>query len=111
MKWLDDLIDGANAAPEPIAEPPKVLTVWVQTRLPANGDLGHTEAGWYFVEDGVVVLCEESGEPCEGQTHKLAKGEDAKQIAGRLRLRVWRKEEQGASDFNRPLRYGPVGVA
>jgi hypothetical protein len=116
MKWLDDLIDGANAAkaeptPEPIAPaPPKVCTVWIQTRAPSGGDLGGCEAGYYSVANGVLTMCDEEGKPT-GQTHKLAKGEDPKVVAFRLRRRAWLKEQGASSDFNRPLGYARSGVA
>jgi hypothetical protein len=112
VKWLDDLIDGANAAPEPPAEPrpPVVLTVWIQTGLPRDGDLGRTEPGHYFVEAGVVVMCGDDGKPT-GQTHTLAKGEDPKAVARRLRRRAWLQEQGASSDFNRPLGYERSGVA
>jgi hypothetical protein len=120
VQWLDKYLEGTEAKQqaEPIAaqEPRVVRTVWIQTRPPRNGDQGGTEPGWYFVEDGVVVMCsEESGEPT-GKTHTLAKGEDAKQIAGRMRRSAWLKEQNvggvsGDADWNRPLSYARIGVA
>jgi hypothetical protein len=86
-----------------------IQTVWIQTSAPINGDLGRTEPGWYFVEGGEVHMCKESGEPT-GQTQRVAAGDDARVIAGRLRKRAWLKLEQ-ASDFNRPLGYARLGNA
>jgi hypothetical protein len=112
MDWLDVLLERGNEAKqqaEPAAAPRVVLTVWVQTRPPRNGDMGSAEAGHYFVADGVVVMCSEAGKP-NGKTHVLAAGEDPRQIAGRLRRRAW-LAEQGESDFNRPLGYARLGNA
>jgi hypothetical protein len=112
VDWLDVLLERGTEAKrqaEPIERAPRVvLTVWVQT-APRNGDLGRCEPGWYFVEDGVVTMCSEDGKPT-GKTHTLAKGEDPKVIAGRLRRWAWLKEA-GQSDFNRPLDYARFGVA
>jgi hypothetical protein len=40
----------------------RFLTLWIQTRAPVNGDLGGTEAGTYFVEAGLLIMCRENGE-------------------------------------------------
>jgi hypothetical protein len=114
MDWLDTLLERGNEAKrahaEPAAAPERViLTVWIQTREPRNGDLGGTEAGHYFVADGVLTMCSEDGKPT-GKTHRLEPGEDPKVIAGRLRRAAW-LAERGESDFNRPLDYARFGVA
>jgi hypothetical protein len=116
MDWLDNLIDRGNEAakakqqPEPAAVPDRTVhAVWVQTRAPTGSGLGGTEAGYYFVEGGLLVMCSEDGTPT-GKTHVLKEGENPKAIAGRLRRSAW-SAEQGESDFNRPLGYSRLGNA
>jgi hypothetical protein len=121
MSWLDTLLDRGNEAKrlaEPIAPPtvkparqpkPEIKTVWVQTRPARDGDAGGCEAGFYFVIDGVVRMCSESGKPTDKQC-RLGPSDDAHRIAGRLTLQAWSKAA-GERDFNRPLNYSPSGVA
>ncbi len=54
-------------------------------------------------------MCDESGRPT-GKTHRLGEGDNERAIAARLTLEKWRATAS-ASDFNRPLSYGPSGVA
>lgn len=107
MDWLDTLLERGEGTKQPESAAPVVMIVWVQTRAPRGGDLGACEAGHYFVQDGTLVMCSEDGKPT-GKTHALAAGETPKVIAGRFTRRAW---EQGKSEFNRPLNYGPMGVA
>jgi len=116
MGWLDDWLGELGGVPAPakpraIAAPidrpaPEIKIVWFQTRAPRNGDAGGTEAGFYSVAGDVLTMRTEDGKPT-GKTHRLAAGEDARQIAGRLAKEAWLKSQGGGGDFNRPLRYGP----
>ena len=62
---------------------------------------------YYFIENGVLRMCNESGEP-NGVT--LEQGDDPNQIARRFTRDAWRKRAR-EGDFNRPLRYRRLGVA
>jgi hypothetical protein len=57
----------------------------------------------------VLKMCSESGKP-NGTTHKLEQSDDPNQIARRFTRDAWRKRAR-EGDFNRPLRYPPLGVA
>jgi hypothetical protein len=114
MSWLDQLLDRGKEAMRPVELPvakpakprgpkPEVRSVWVQTHLPQNGDLGTVEAAYYFVADGVLSMCDENGKPM-GKEHVLEPNDNAHRIAGRLARDVW-QQSTGTSDFNRPLHY------
>ena len=121
MGWLDDwLTDLGTTAPKPtapaIAKPakprqpkPEIKCVWFQTRAPQDSeDVGAVEAGHYWVADGVLSMCDETGKPT-GKEYQLGPDDDARQIAGRLAREAWVKA-RGESDFNRPLSYQPFGI-
>jgi hypothetical protein len=118
--WLDTLLGERGSEPakaEPIAAAPLVHTVWVQIRAPSGrpGDCGAVEAGWYFVQDGAVIMCsDENGKPT-GQSERLTTGGNAKAVAGRLRKQAWLREQGSAgavsARFNRPLGYARSGNA
>jgi hypothetical protein len=89
---------------------PEIKSLWVQTAAPRLPDYpGAAEQGFYFVVDGLLTMCTESGKPI-GKPYRLAEGDNEHTIAGRLRLQVWRKENDG-SDFNRRISYSRSGVA
>jgi hypothetical protein len=88
----------------------EIKAVWVQTapaRLPDYA--GAAEQGFYFVTDGALTMCTEAGKPM-AKPYKLAANDDPHVIAGRLRLKAWRQENDG-SDFNRRIVYPRSGVA
>ena len=103
------LADPVSMPAEPRQPKPEIKTVWVQTRPSRDGDAGGCEAGFYFVVDGVVKMCSESGKPTDKQ-YRLAPSDDAHRIAGRLTLQAWSKAA-GESDFNRRLNYPKGSVA
>jgi hypothetical protein len=47
---------------------------WCTTRQASPTDPGQVEIGFYFIENGVLKMCSESGEP-NGVTHKLEQGD------------------------------------
>ncbi len=84
-----------------------VKTICVTVRTPiGDSDPGEVARAHYFVTDDFVSLCDEDGKPI-GNGRSMERGETAKQVAGRL-LRGSRGDEP---DFNRPLRYRPLGIA
>jgi hypothetical protein len=85
-----------------------VERVRIQTRAPRGTDPGAIEEGWYFIEDGSVVLSTEKGIPIDRHrfTRKVRAGEDARAVAA-VMLRSWKKPKSG--DFNRQIRYPRVG--
>ncbi len=88
---------------------PDIKMVSPQTESCRDGDAGSCAIGFYFVSDGVLKMCGESGRPT-GKTHRLQAGDDERVIASRLTLEAWRRSG-AASDFNRPLHYGRHGIA
>jgi hypothetical protein len=89
---------------------PEIKTVWVQTAAARSPDYpGAAEQGFYFVKDGLLTMCTESGKPI-GKPYRLADGDEERTIAGRLRLQAWRKEND-RPDFNRRISYPRSGVA
>ncbi len=85
----------------------EIKFVYSQTAQPRNGDAGSCVVGYYFVEDGVLRICDESGRPT-GKVHRLQDGDDPRVIASRLTLAAWRATA-GNSDFNRTLEHPPMG--
>jgi hypothetical protein len=115
--WLDALFSGvqergqeAEPAPPRRGAKPLVQFVWIQTRPPANGDLGGCQAGHYFVENGEVVMCDEDGKPT-GLREVVTVGGDPRAVASRLTKRAWLAEQGPSGRFNRPLSYGRLGNA
>ena len=86
----------------------EIKSVWVTTRAPSDHDQGQVECGHYFVEDGWLQMCSESGKPI-GKRIEI-KGVDPARIAGRLTREAWAKRTKESS-FNRPLNYQHWGVA
>ena len=120
MDWLEAAFGFGAEADEPVAtpvrpprEPPKVRACCVVVAQPAHeGDLGSTIDCFYFVEDGVVVLCLPSGK-ATGEEQMLKPGDDPCSVAKRLKLRAWREERSSerVPGFGRRLNYGPLGQA
>jgi len=86
----------------------EIKTVWIQTMAPIGRDPGEVEIGYYTVEDGFVQMCKEDGRPI-GKRVAL-NGENPERVAGRLTREAWMKRAR-ESTFNRPLNYGPLGIA
>lgn len=117
MSWLDALQRRAQEARQPptppplIARPakpkPDIVSFWVQTRRPdyEHGDQGNVEPGYFYVADGVLVICDQNGKPT-GPRQPLGPSDEPRAVAGRLRLEEWRKS-RNESDFNRPLPRAP----
>jgi hypothetical protein len=85
-----------------------IVSFFITTR-PGNGSEGAAEQGWYFIKDGILKMCDEDGNPT-GRTHHISPGENPLAIAMSFRHAAW-SATSAASEFNRPLRYGPSGVA
>jgi len=104
--WLEAAFGLADEA-EPVAQPPReapeVKSFWCVVAQPsgAPGDLGETVVCFYYVDNGVLWLCDEKGNGGD-KPHVLAPGEEPRRVAGRLRREVWHREP-GRSAFNRPL--------
>jgi hypothetical protein len=79
-----------------------IKAVIITTQQPRGDDPGACEIGYYKVENGFVLMCDENGR-ATGKKCQLI-GEDAHRVAGRLLRETWAKRT-GTSDFNRPLVY------
>jgi hypothetical protein len=87
-----------------------IRSVWITTRQPqGDGDPGRCEIGFYKIEKGVVVMCDEDGHST-GKRLALGPGDDPDRVAKRLTREQWLRRG-GESDFNRPLNYSRHGVA
>ena len=114
MKWLNDAFgleperstDDAPAKPTIMG---KLESLWVGLRNPSGdpGDLGVCGEVFYRVSGDTVIICDTSGDPT-GETHKLRRGETARQVAARLKKREW-QETSAESDFNRVIHYPRAG--
>jgi hypothetical protein len=87
----------------------EIKSMWVTVAGPNGRNLGSVIEAWWFVADGVLSLCDESGH-ASGPTERLQPGQVERQVASRLRKDAWRAEN-GESDFGRPLTYPRGGVA
>src|SRR5258707_15581063 len=88
---------------------PEIKHVWIQTLAPRGDDPGAAEIGFYFVEDGLLTMCDEAGKPT-GKKQRLSSGDDAERVTGRVTRETWQKIV-GRSDFNRRIDYEPFGYA
>jgi hypothetical protein len=79
--------------------------VTVQISRASENDPGEVMRGYYTVQDDVVVMLDQDGQPT-GTKQKL-NGDDEHRIAQRI-LRKTRPKREG---FNRTLRYEKFGVA
>ena len=79
----------------------------VQTAAPFGGNPGAITVGFYSVQDDVVVLHDEIGNPT-GKRQHFRTGEDPRGVAYRLPRKSWQAK---APDFNRRLNYQPLGIA
>jgi hypothetical protein len=85
-----------------------IRMITYQTRECVEGDAGEVVRAYYKVTDGVLRMCNEEGKPT-GKSHRLGPKDDERRIARQfLREQMLRAPR---SDFNRPIRYKPYGVA
>jgi hypothetical protein len=79
---------------------------------PAIGKITDDDPGgrcieaWFYVEDGSVVLCSESGQPVRdgfGIAKRAPVGDNPRGAASNLALRNWRSARDWKDDFNRPI--------
>jgi hypothetical protein len=125
MSWLDALLTrGEEATRQPeaktIRQPEKkapaprkprpkreIVSFWVQTGAPIDeSDPGSAEICSYYVDDGVLHLCDENGKS-KDKSHPIGPNDNPRTIAARLWRADWEKDRGG--DFNRPLHYRPLG--
>jgi hypothetical protein len=118
--WLEQAFGlGDEAEPEAprrrVAPEVKEFVCVVRQPSGAPGDLGATVDCWYFVERGLVTLCDQQGKPLtksaddhDSVSTVLAPGEEPRRVASRLRREAWQSER---SRFDRPLYYRTFGVA
>jgi hypothetical protein len=90
---------------------PEIRSVIVQTAYadPDRGDPGACEIGYYVVNGRDLTMTDENGRPM-AKPRRLQVDEDPHIVAGRLTRERWLKTND-ASNFNRPLRYRPLGIA
>jgi hypothetical protein len=89
--------------------PKRVVSFWVQTGAPVDeSDPGSAEMCSYYVEDGMLYVCDENGKS-KDKGHPIGPNDNPRTIASRL----WRadREQDSDSDFNRRLVYRPLGIA
>jgi hypothetical protein len=80
----------------------------ITVRRPSPGDVGEICEGFYTYANGLVVLCDNLGEPLPGSFNtKLQEGEQPLAAARQL-LRQQRSLNRHAR-FNGPIRYPPRG--
>ena len=85
---------------------PEIKSWWIQTAAPRRPDYaGAIEPLFYFVDDGAVTLCDETGKT-SGKTMRVGAGDDPRRIAAMLK-----RSTKQPSDSNRAIHYGPSGVA
>ena len=120
MGWLDALERRAREAvgSVPVAPTPErksaqprlkadIKAVPVQTASPVGDSPGAITVGYYSVQDDVVVMRDEDGNPT-GKRHHLSEGEDSRGVAYRLTRESWRAR---TPEFNRTLNYPRAGIA
>jgi hypothetical protein len=71
-KWLDRLEDAGRKAVEQAKPPrpaPKLERVVVTTRYadPETGDPGAARYGWFYVDDGILHMVDQAGNPLRGE--------------------------------------------
>jgi hypothetical protein len=101
---------------------PEVHSVYATVRAPKDdADLGQVTTGHYTPADGVLTMTDSKGAAVrdlnsgEKIQHEMQLGDDARAIASRLTMKVYRmlrgETTQAATGFNRPLNYQPSGIA
>jgi hypothetical protein len=72
-----------------------------------TGDPGEAAIGWYFIQDGVLTMCDENGKPLDGVKFTAAVTEaNARAVAAQLTKQRW--SESRTNDFDGPIAYGPL---
>lgn len=88
----------------------EIKRVILRTRQPiGDGDPGRCEIGFYRIENGMVVMCDDEGRST-GKRLALGPDDNPEQVARKLLREGWLKR-RGDGDFNRPLVYEKFGVA
>jgi len=117
VNWLDTLLDRSREAkvstPAPKPMParakqaePEIKSWWIQTAAPRPPNFaGAIEPLFYFVDDGAVTLCDETGKT-SGKTMRVGAGDDPRRIAAMLK-----RASLPPSDFNRAIQYQALGIA
>jgi hypothetical protein len=86
---------------------PEIRQIWITTRIPtASEPEGAGETGFYFVEDGILRMCNEQGKPT-GRHHKLWPEDDPHRLARKFTRDLWRQRTKAESSFNRQIVYPP----
>jgi hypothetical protein len=77
VNWLDTVLHRSREAktahrhvtvqkpPALVQAEPEIRLWWIQTAAPRQDDPGAVEPLFYFVKDGAVTLCDETGRPAE----------------------------------------------
>jgi hypothetical protein len=99
-------------------ETPEVHSVWATVRRPMDeNDLGQVTAGYYTLTDGVLTMTDSKGAAVRDRSgekylRKIEPGEDARAIASRLTIEIYRMLRGGtAPGFGGPINYPKSGVA
>jgi hypothetical protein len=100
---------------------PDVHSVYATVRLPKDNDTGQVTTGYYTLADGVLTMTDSKGaavrerQSGEKYVHKMKPGDDARAIASRLTLEIYRmlrgETAQTATGFGRAISYPTSGVA
>ena len=112
MTWLDALLDRGREAKvaAPAQKPstparakqaePEIISWYIQTAAPRPPDYaGAIESLFYFVDDGAVTLCDETGKAFHGKTMQRGAGDDPRRIAATLKRNDAVPQRFQPSDF------------
>ena len=72
----------------------------------SENDPGQIDVGYFIVEDGMVTLTDQNGEPIKDMKPEKVGNADLKYIAGLL---IRKRRSESNEDFNRQLDYRPLG--
>ncbi|HLG85141.1 MAG TPA: hypothetical protein VKY22_29435 [Bradyrhizobium sp.] len=96
----------------------EIRVVVVTTAKPSGpDDLGQVAEGRYFVENGILTMCNSDSIPLRDEnngqriTSRLLPGESEKAAAKRLTLKIHRAANREMSGFHKPIRYPKWGGA
>jgi hypothetical protein len=96
-----------------------IKSVVVTTAKPSGpGDLGQCAEGHYFVEGGILTMCDRDGKPLRDENTgrqiatRLLAGDEEKGFAKKLTLKLHREAHRGElAGFHRPIRYSKFSGA
>lgn len=95
-----------------------VQSVIAQVSPPSRGDLGQVMTGYYVRSGKLITMTDGDGVPVRNPlsglpiTHKMQEGDEERQVAGRLTVKVYRMVRGGdRNDFFYPLIYPKYEVA